>query len=144
MTMPAGVYYVGDLCYIMSDEWEEVIEMCVNAQGAVADEFQLADGRRFAMYNTAYGDGVYADQSEREYYVDSGTIGCILASDIDRPLRDIQLVQKIEFTSDFETESYGGIIQFGDVQIDTSPDDEDDRYADDREDYDYDSDEYED
>jgi hypothetical protein len=23
MTMPAGRYYIGDLCYVMHDEWDE-------------------------------------------------------------------------------------------------------------------------
>ena len=84
MSMTAGQYYVGDLCYVMHDVWDEVCDLLfpddVNSQQG---EFTLKDGRRFAIYNTNYGDGEY-DTSEWGHTigVDSGTIGCILASDI--------------------------------------------------------------
>ena len=30
MTMPAGKYYIGDLCYVMSDkEWEEFCSLTI-------------------------------------------------------------------------------------------------------------------
>mgnify|MGYP003347542378 CR=1 FL=1 len=81
--MTAGEYYVGDLCYVMSDEeWEEVCRLTTEGQKCISGEFTMADGRRFAMYNTAYGDGIYVDEKYMKYSVDSGTIGCIKVEDI--------------------------------------------------------------
>ena len=84
--MPAGRYYVGDLCYVMSnEEWDEVCGLLFegrNDHGVNQGEFTLKDGRRFASYNTKYGDGVYESNMNTTHSVDSGNIGCILADDI--------------------------------------------------------------
>ena len=62
MSMPAGKYYIGDLCYVMSDaEWEEFCSITIDGHNVIDGEFQLKDGRRFATYGTAFGDGVYSD-----------------------------------------------------------------------------------
>ena len=56
MTMPAGRYYIGDLCYVMHPEWQECCELFFppGAPGrGVEGEFTLKDGRRFASYGTA-------------------------------------------------------------------------------------------
>jgi len=86
--MPVGTYWIGDLCYVMHDVWKEVCELVMseNYQGEFWPEgpFRLADGRRFAEFHTAYGDGGYLDQNRCSYSVDSGTIGAILEKDIDR------------------------------------------------------------
>ena len=73
--MPAGRYWVGDLCYVLHDAWESVWRL---PDGAHA----LPDGRRIAVFSTIHGDGIYDDEQGREYAVDSGSIGCILAADI--------------------------------------------------------------
>jgi len=130
MTMPAGRYYVGDLCYVIKDnsDWDTI---CSNAfppghnYRGIDGEFTLADGRdgrRYAMYSTAHGDGDYTDRQGRHYAVDSGSIGCILVDDI--PNIDdegvyIDLGQIITFDLPFETHSHEGVIYFGDVSIDT-------------------------
>ena len=73
-------YYVGDLCYVMHDVWDEVC--------SIADldndewEYELEDGRKFILFSTAYGDGHYNDQNGNPYSVDSGTIGAIKVDDI--------------------------------------------------------------
>lgn len=131
MTMPAGNYYVGDLCYVLHDEWDEVCDLFFagrNDHGCNEGEFTLKDGRRFACYNTAFGDGCYTDQFGREYGVDAGCIGCILLSDIDltNPDNFIRGGQVLEFPNDFETESYRGDMYFGSVHIDTDGSDWDD------------------
>ena len=44
MTMPAGKYYVGDLCYVMTDEeWEEFCGITINGNKCIDGEFQLSD-----------------------------------------------------------------------------------------------------
>ena len=85
MTMPAGKYYVGDLCYVMHECWDEVCGLFFKGRsdhGCNEGEFVLKDGRRFVSINTKYGDGGYYDQYGNEYGVDAGLIGCILIDDI--------------------------------------------------------------
>ena len=127
--MPAGTYYVGDLCYVMSDEeWDEVCSITIKDNKCIEGEFNLKDGRRFALYGTAWGDGLYNDQYGHSYSVDSGTIGCILESDIKENIDDIlQLGVLIDMNTPFVTSGgrgepdWEGIIQFGTVMIETSP-----------------------
>ena len=132
--MPAGKYYVGDLCYVMDhDEWSQVCDILFETDhpGGVRDgEFELPDGRRFAVYSTAYGDGSYHDQYGHTYSVDAGSIGCILADDIrankyDNPQ---DLGAFVEFSEPFETKggrtlpqgAWDGMIRIGHVEIATS------------------------
>lgn len=129
MTMPAGKWWIGDLCYVLHAEWDEYCDITIK-ETCLEGEFVLADGRRFATYSTAYGDGTYDGIS-----VDSGTIGCILLSDIDltNPENCITLGRVVEFNKPFTTSALGGAIRFGDVSIDTGSDsyyedDEDDEY----------------
>jgi len=124
MTMPAGKYYVGDLCYVMDqDEWHQVCARTIQGNKIVDGEFELDDGRRFAIYGTAYGDGEYYDQYGHTYSVDAGSIGCVLMSDIRANKYDnlLDLGAILEFTEPFETGSQGGQLQFGHVIIETDP-----------------------
>jgi hypothetical protein len=122
--MPAGKYYIGDLCYVMTDaEWEEFCSITIKGSRCLDGEFELKDGRRFATYGTAYGDGSYHDQYGHTYSVDAGLIGCIRAEDIRADkydnLLDLGAVQ--EFAGAFATSEHEGQIQFGHVIIDTDP-----------------------
>ena len=131
--MPAGRYYIGDLCYVI-EEWNDV---CLIIQGdkCVDGEFTLPDGRRFANYGTAYGDGRYHSNIGTEHPVDSGRIGCLKVEDITKDVLDATDVGAVvDFASDFETGVDDGVISFGHVEISTDPDRDDD-YEDD-EDYD--------
>ena len=124
MTMPAGKYYVGDLCYVMdSDEWQQVCSIIIKDNQCLDGEFELSDGRRFAIYSTAYGDGEYYDQYGHTYSVDAGSIGCVLMSDIRanqyNNLLDLGAI--LEFAEPFETGSQSGQLKFGHVTIDTDP-----------------------
>ena len=121
--MKAGTYYVGDLCYVLHDEWDEVCELIIKDGVCLDGEFTLKDGRRFAMYGTAYGDGTYRDQSGNEYGVDAGSIGCILLSDINLESEGNFLTggNVVPFESDFYTDEEDGRIVFGSLIIDTDP-----------------------
>ena len=128
MTMPAGKYYVGDLCYVMSDEeWEEFCSITIVGNKCVDGEFQFADGRRFATYGTAFGDGTYHDQYGHSYSVDAGLIGCILVSNIRNSKYEnlLDLGAIIEFDADFATsggrgeKNWDGDIQIGHMVIET-------------------------
>lgn len=120
--MKAGEYYVGDLCYVMHDEWDEVCNLIISKEGGCLDgEFNLNDGRRFAVYSTAYGDGKYYDGQGRNYFVDAGIIGCILLSDIDvgNERNDIEGGNVITFEKDFGTSSDGEDIRIGHITVAT-------------------------
>lgn len=129
MTMPAGRYYVGDLCYVMSDEeWKQFCKITLTGEKVLDGEFEMPDGRRFASYSTAYGDGVYYDEYGHTFSVDAGLIGCILESDIKEPLDNIlDLGAFIDFNEPFVTsggrgeKDWDGVIQFGTVMIETDP-----------------------
>ena len=139
--MPAGRYYVGDLCYVMTDEeWEDFCNLTISGHKCLDGEFNLKDGRRFATYGTLYGDGTYSDQYGNKYSVDAGLIGCILVEDIKaEKYEDIETLGTIhEFKTEFVTgggrgtSGWEGTIQFGNVAIETGDDDfeEDEDYED--------------
>lgn len=132
MMLPAGKYYVGDLCYVMHKEWDEVCGLFFKDRddhGCNEGEFTLKDGRRFASFNTKYGDGGYFDQFGDEYGVDAGLIGCIALNDIDLTNDDnfIRGGQIIEFRSDFTVsgsqglsrKDWDGVIRIGHIVIKT-------------------------
>ena len=128
--MPPGKYYVGDLCYVMTnEEWREFCDITLDGQKVKDGEFQFKDGRRFATYSTAFGDGVYHDQYGHSYSVDAGLIGCILVEDIKANKYDnlLDLGAILEFDTEFVTSGgrgesgWEGTIQFGYVYIETNP-----------------------
>lgn len=127
MTMPAGRYYIGDLCYVMHDEWKEVCDLFyppgVSGRG-VEGEFALKDGRRFASFTTAYGDGEYRSSINTLHSVDSGSIGCILMEDIrDTTYNNIEhLGAVVDFPEPFEVSEDTGLLTFGHVMIETNAD----------------------
>lgn len=132
--MPAGNYYIGDLCYVMGPQWDEVCNIAFDPESDNG-EFQLKNGIRFALYSTKYGDGTYQDQVGNKFPVDAGLIGCILIDDIDDPKAIV--TKAFKFTSEFETSEEKGIITFGHVEINTGDEDsEEDTYdPDDDEEY---------
>lgn len=128
--MPPGKYYVGDLCYVMTnEEWREFCDITLDGQKVKDGEFEFKDGRRFATYSTAFGDGVYHDQYGHSYSVDAGLIGCILVEDIKSNKYDnlLDLGAILEFDTEFVTSGgrgesgWEGTIQFGYVYIETNP-----------------------
>lgn len=133
--LPAGKYYVGDLCYVMHKEWDEVCGLFFKDRddhGCNEGEFNLKDGRRFASFNTKYGDGGYWDQFGNEYGVDAGLIGCIALDDIDLTSGDnfTSGGQIIEFKNDFSVsgsqglsrQDWDGVIRIGHIVINTDGD----------------------
>lgn len=129
--MQAGKYYVGDLCYVLGDRWDEVCDLIIVDHKCLDGEFELKDGTRFAIYGTAYGDGFYSDQQGNGYPVDSGSIGCVLVDDITEGELDKMGGNLFDFKEHFETGEDDGVIYIGDIEIDTQgheEDEEDDDY----------------
>jgi hypothetical protein len=130
-------YYIGDICYVMHDEWDEVCNLSFppdhRTGTAIDGEFQLADGRKFFSLSTKYGDGTYRDNFGRSYSVDAGLIGAIKVDDIRDP--DFEKVVArgcahiVEFSSelqDFDVSSDDdGTLRFGPVIIETGDSQED-------------------
>lgn len=126
MTMPAGRYYIGDLCYVMHPEWDECCDLFFppgdNIGPGREGEFVLKDGRRFASFGTAYGDGTYTSNIGTSHSVDSGSIGCIRVEDIRDNTHDNieRLGAIVEFDQPFEVFADTGMLVFGHVKIETN------------------------
>ena len=112
--MRPGTYFCGDLCYVMHPQWKEVCDlMFATAGNSVLDgEFNLANGVRFAVSSTAYGDGTYYDSEGREYPVDAGLIGCIRVEDVYDPEWYLEGVNEVEFENPFTIVYNTGTITF--------------------------------
>ena len=128
MTMPAGRYYIGDLCYVMHPEWDEFCALTIKGHQCLEGEFTLADGRRFASLSTAYGDGTYRSNIGTSHSVDAGLIGCIRVEDINDTTYDAERMQElgaiVEFDQPFEVSQDQGLLCFGHVQIETAGEEE--------------------
>lgn len=142
MTMPAGKYYVGDLCYVLHDSWDEFCDITISDHKCLEGEFNFKDGRRFASFSTKWGDGEYDDQYGRSYAVDAGLIGCISIEDIDNDLRVLANEvgprfggHIVEFAGPFDCYEEEGRIHIGDVVVDTDPTFEEDYDYDEEDDY---------
>lgn len=137
--MQAGKYYIGDLCYVMDDkEWDEFCGITIKGNECLEGEFEMKDGRKFATYGTMWGDGSYRSNIGTKHAVDAGLIGCIRVDDIRaEKYENIESLGAIvEFKQPFTTEGgrselgrdWDGVIRFGNVMIETSPDYDDDYY----------------
>jgi hypothetical protein len=124
MTMPAGKYYIGDLCYVMHPEWNEFCALTIKGHECLDGEFTLKDGRRFATFGTAYGDGTYRSNIGTSHSVDAGLIGCIRVEDINDTTYNADRIKElgaiVEFAEPFEVSEDQGLIRFGHVQIETA------------------------
>jgi hypothetical protein len=120
--MKKGEYYVGDLCYVLdSYTWDRLCDLRCGGYEPLDGELELPDGRRFAMFQTAYGDGVYEGSCGGNYLVDSGSIGCVKVSDLSPEYQDdSSWGHFIEFDDDFTVESDDGVIRIGHVEINTN------------------------
>jgi hypothetical protein len=126
--MKAGTYYIGDLCYVMHPEWDEYCDITIKGHDCLDGEFQLADGRKFATYGTAYGDGCYPASNGSNLSVDAGLIGCILVEDIrDDITMDAmkRLGTIVTFETSFVTGESDGTIKFGHITVETGDEEED-------------------
>ena len=125
-TMPAGKYYVGDLGYVIPDSyWDELCSKAFPEAGVMKQGLHTVADQQLVIFTTAYGDGTYYDQMQREYCVDSGTIGCIscnslaaMGAELTKVIED-ELGQIIEFSEDFSCYYSDGTARFGLIAIST-------------------------
>ena len=125
--MEPGTYYVGDLCYVLNDSWDEFCSITIKDEECLSGGFRFKDGREFVTFQTIYGDGTYRDRDGREYPVDAGLIGCVRVEDMD--CEDIDVCDGghiIAFAKPFVCERVGTELYFGKIAIDLDPSDYDD------------------
>jgi len=121
MTMPAGAYYVGDLCFVVDDRWDQIRDLTTKDGAQLEGEFVFPSGGRFATYNVGRGDGEYQDQHAGFYTLHSGLIGCVRIQDIHQNYwPNIPLGRRVVFTDEFHTGQQGDVIMFGHIHIDKS------------------------
>jgi len=117
--MQSGKYWIGDLCYVMNDHWDEVCQLTIRGHDVKDGEFILSNGVRFACYSTYYGDGEYSDNNGNLYGVDAGLIGCIRLEDIHDVDSDIDSGHVFTFETEFKTKEDNDLINFGHINIET-------------------------
>ena len=121
--MPAGKYYVGDLCHVMDEEWEEFCKLTINGNGSIDGEFSLNSGVRFASFETKNGTGQYKDNFGKLYTVEASIIGCILVDDIIDHNADLSQGTIQDFKESFCPYIDNGVITFNQVCINAEPED---------------------
>jgi hypothetical protein len=72
-TLPAGTYYIGDLCYALGDDIYDCIFGGGNYEPGIYAE--KGTGRAFLVNWTAFGDGEYPGSDGNKFAVDAGIIG---------------------------------------------------------------------
>ena len=119
MKFEPGTYVICDPCYAFnSDEWEKVCEqMFKDPENA---EVKMPTGS-FWQHHTAYGAGLFKDDSGCEYGVDSGTLGVVpLAMANKEKMKDVMhLIRVMNFAEAFEPSYKDGTFTFGKITIST-------------------------
>lgn len=108
--MPAGNYFIGDICYIIRDEIEQKNEITISQY----------KGHKIVTINTHEGNGIFGDQQGNVYCVDSGRIGLIPIELIENNnLNLASLGRFVNFENEFECKTDGKILSFGHIMIKT-------------------------
>lgn len=129
VTFPAGVYYIGDLCYVINEkDWEELLEQSGHLGLDFDSDQWFGKFKKFGLFvgSTAHGDGMYYDNRGGTYAVDSGTIGIIDATWPDVNESEIEMLGCIvHFHQDFKVQMpERGLFHFDGLTIDTREEDE--------------------
>ena len=111
-TLPKGSYYIGDLCYALSDDiYDKVFGGADYESGTYT-----CDKGSFMVDNTAYGDGAYMGNDGLEYCVDAGIIGIASVNICDKEkfdaMGDIGGGKVYTFNSDVSCKFGRGIFTF--------------------------------
>ena len=104
-SLPAGTYYIGDICYVLSDSMYE------NIFGGTGYESGLysSDIGNFLVSGTACGDGIYTGTDGHEYMVDAGVIGIVSAGLCDK---ETDLGRIYTFSSEVSVKMKDGVFSF--------------------------------
>ncbi len=120
MEFKAGKYYVGDVSYVLSGRDYDLILEEGNFFNLKTSHQWNGKYRGYPIFvgSTSYGDGVYDDNYDRQYFVDAGIIGIVPVEALVSK-SNIELGNLIEFKNDFTVSYDNGIFRFGDVVVDT-------------------------
>lgn len=116
VTLPKGVYYIGDLCYIekLSAVWGDFCwEFNKECHSEVA-------GIEFFAAGTADGDGEFTGTDGFDYPVDAGLIGIISAEHLTEADLATDYINVIKFDKSFTVSADKGVFYFGHITIDTT------------------------
>jgi hypothetical protein len=105
--LPAGRYYIGDLCYAMKD----TIYDSVFGDTAYSDGYYTTKDGDFLVAGTAYGDGAYKGSNNFEYGVDAGILG-IASMGVCNPESDVSGGTFHTFTRPVECHFKNGYFAF--------------------------------
>lgn len=132
--VPAGTYVLGDPCYaVPKDLWDEAGESCDWWEASPIATVTV-EGKEYNIlgFDTAYGDGSYNGSDGTEYPVDAGMIGLV---PIELALLNMVrggyqpgLNKVIVFDRETLCTSDDGVMQFGDIHIDTKNHEEEEEY----------------
>ena len=77
VTMPAGKYVLGDVCYCFPSDkhelWMELLNSCDFFEKPIGE----VSGTKILGFSTLYGDGIYPGSDGFNYPVDAGLIGLV-------------------------------------------------------------------
>lgn len=88
-TLPAGRYYIGDICYSMTN----TIYKDIFGKNGYSSGYYITNNGCFMVDSTAYGDGMFKASNGDMYNVDAGIIGIASLS-----------------LCDYKDEIYGGTV----------------------------------
>lgn len=94
--MTPGTYYIGDLYFVLQEEFELI-------KNSITNELILNNDRKIAFYPTINKNESYQDQFGQEYLIENGNIGCIRIEDIDSVEADFSKGTIVSFYENFHT-----------------------------------------
>lgn len=129
--LPAGEYFIGDLCYIVpNDYWNDLCDQWFDkTKDGVVAQYTQKDETLITVYafSTAYGDGTYVGSDGFKYGVDAGLIGIMpVTSEVKYEGREGDLYTRVKFDKEFMIATNGETLVFGDIVIETGYEDEED------------------
>jgi len=120
--MKAGIYYIGDPCYLFDQSWQKILD----ETNYLKDGEHIIFGETVFCGSTAYGDGCCKDNFGRRYGVDAGLVGILPVSllDIDKKVsreevKNSDYMHIVEMKEDFDCSVHKGVFRFGDIKINT-------------------------
>jgi len=110
-TLPAGTYYIGDICYVLDD----VIYESVFGETGYEEGLYMKDSEQFLVGQTFCGDGEFSGSDGCKYAVDAGVIGIVseglISSDPDSG-KDTNGGKVYTFSSDVLVTMEKGVFTF--------------------------------
>ena len=119
---------ITDPCYVLTDEqYQTVLDRYEDG-----DEVDLGDFTCI-VYNTFNGDGHFPDQNGNHYWVDSGQLCIVPLDKVSVPIQEGlgHVFDTTDWTNGwYETSEKDGFLTFGDITIQTGPEEEEEEEED--------------